>query len=446
MKRIIAALIILAALIAGLALPVHATAISQPDTLPSFTDIHVNTYVVESGDMCITGIYNIPYATLPTTVDANWTADKTFVFRLMDTDNTTELGAITPYAYFDSGYNYGVFSFYFPQTSAPSWGQAYTIRVSENPAIFASPVSWDSIIPLPSYTSVTSQADNQADLADHVANYAHTLEAQYPTYTLITTSGGRAILTSTGENYFRGAIYGLQAMAPSLYFLQESPIDYTANTWTTTQFDTYAAKYNTSWIGAAENATAAQFNVSTSVAVSPIVLILCFAFCAFCSILMKKMEPGWLIACVLLMWAVLQGWVAAALFAIIYQLMAFYIAYIWFFAKGRTYEGLALMWIISTLICLALEGGYFGETHNVNSVVNDLTVLKSINVGNLLSIATGGLTFFRGIARIVLFDYSFYTGSWAYIRVVYVVVLGGGMVMEVVRSLQYVYGSFVAKL
>ncbi len=447
--RICAVLGILAILLLTVTLPAQATAISQPSPDPSISNTHINRNLVATGDVLITGLYNIPYTTLPTTVDTSWTADKAFIFRLIDTDNITELGTVTPFVYFVSGYRQGVFSFYFPasanMTSVTNWGKAYTIRISENPALFGSPVSWDSAIPSSAYTTFITQADNQADLADKVVSFSQTLQGLYSGYTLISSSGGRTVLTSTsGEMYYRGAIYGLQAMAPTLYLVQASPIDYTSTIWATTQFDTYAARFNGTWVGTAETATATQFGVPVQLVTSIPILLLCLGFIILSSLLVKKLEPGWVISCLLVMMGGLLGWVPMAIMAIIYQGMAIYLAWIYFGSKQMWIQFIAVVWFVSTLICLILEGSYFTASHN--TIGSDLLVITTLNVGNLLGLPTIALTFFRGVVRMFLFDYSFYQGGYIVLRFFWVLVFGSGITYDIFKGLAYMTAQFIPRL
>jgi hypothetical protein len=445
--RIFAVTAILIISLLAFALPVHAVVMSDPDTAPSITiqTIHVNRYTAASGDIVITGLYDIPYTTLPTTIDPNWTADKAFIFRLIATDNVTELGSVTPYAYYVSGYRQGVFSFYFPAATAPAWGQAYIIRISENPALFATPQSWDTTIPTSAYTTLTTQADNQADLADRVITLAHTLDSTY-TVTLTTSSGGRTTLSSTGERYFSGAIYGLQAMAPTLYFLQDSPVDYTANTWTTTQFDIYAARFNGTWVGTAENVTAAALGLPVQVTMSIPILLLILGFAIGTSLLVHKLEFGWLIASVLLLMGALLGWIPMSLMAVVYQVMGIYLTFIWIGSKRGISDPafLAAVWFISTGICLILDGSYWGTGQS--TVIGQLATIKNLNIGNIMSVPGVLVGFVEGMVRMVLFDYSFYEGGWAVIRWFWVIVAGFALARDVIYGFASVSAGVIPRL
>ena len=117
-------------LVFGMALvPIFALATSNPDSTPTISNIKANRYLIESGDVLIYGEYDIPYASLP-----DESAADTYIFRLLDIDGSTELGAVAPFPLFDNGYNEGVFGFYFSASDNLTWGEAYTVRISQNPA------------------------------------------------------------------------------------------------------------------------------------------------------------------------------------------------------------------------------------------------------------------------------------------------------------------------
>ncbi len=307
-------------------LPVYAMA--HPDSTPTITNTHVNRNLVVSGDMLVYGLYNIPYAS-PQTI----AADQSFIIRLMDVAGTTELGRVTPFPYFLNGYNLGIFSMYF--SVAPSLSSLpYIVRVSENPSQVGS-TSTDYAIPTTAYTLFTTQSDNQYELASNLYTLGHQLETRYSS-TLFVQSGNRIVLTSpTGEYYFRGAIYGSQAMAPSLYLVQEGTVDLTSTNWTTTAFDSYEARWAGTWVETSENATANQFGITPQMSMGLIIILpLCVGTVALSSMKLKRVEPGFIVCALFLIMGVLLGWLPVALFAILFQTMGIYIAYVLFMARA----------------------------------------------------------------------------------------------------------------
>jgi hypothetical protein len=304
---------------------------ANPDTTPTVAQIHVNQNVAVTGDVIFTGLYDIPYATLPTL-----TADQTFIIRLLDTDGVTELGSVVPYPYsgFKNGYDEGAFSFYFPAGNAILWGTDYTIQIAENPSQFVSPETWNTNIKTSDYTTLTVHADNSADLASQVYSLGTVLQADY-NQTLFDTSGNGQTLTGIGEAYFRGAIIGLQNMAPVLFVIQASNTDTSNTVWTTAAFDNYMARFNDTWVGDAMSATGDQFGMSGNMAMGLFVIApFCLFFLIFSGMKFRTTDPGLVASSVVLEMGAVMGWVPAALFATIFQFMGIYIAYLFFFSRG----------------------------------------------------------------------------------------------------------------
>lgn len=96
---------------------------------------------------------------------------------------------------------------------------------------------------------------------------------------------------------------------------------------------------------------------------------------------------------------------------------------------------LAWSWFLSTLICLVMEGGdfTFSATSTLGtqilgpgSVINDLAAIQQLSVGNLVGIPAALLTFTRGLFRLLIWDYSFYTGNWVIMRWLWMAVFSSG--------------------
>jgi hypothetical protein len=440
-KRILSLVGILAALF--IATPVYAT--DAPDSAPSISDIKANVYLIENGDVLIYGLINIPYTTLP---DDN--AGKTYNIRLIGTDNVTQLGAVAPYPYssFDKGYNLGVFAFYFSADDALTIDQAYIIRISQSPAFFDSPQSWDYIMPLSAWTESTTQDDNQTELTLNIISIAEELETYHDVTLLEDSVGGTVLSSPAGETYFRGAIYGIQAMAPDLFLVQSLSWDTTDRAWTTAQFDAYAATYNGTFIGTATDNTSATFGIDTGTMMAGLFLLpITLGAIIVSQIKWKKIEPGYMVGALVLICVALMGWVPAALFATVYQLFAMYIGYLIFYARasdslgGKTLSFLAFVWIASIAICLVVEGSWIGGTEQ--TVINDLSAFTSLNIGGLVPIPAPSLYFFRGLSRVMLWDYSFYTGDFIIFRYVWLAVFTGSAVYAIFRDSASIFANFL---
>lgn len=307
--------------------PLSVYAIDDPDSTPSLTNFKVNRNLLTSGDALIYGDYNLPYGTAP-----DEAVDTTYFFRLLDGDN--QIGSITPYPYFDRGYNEGIFAFYFE--SGIAWGTAYTIRISQNPTYFDDPGYWNFTLPSSAYTSQTDQDDNQVELAINIIAAARRLELAHSAYTLLEASVGGTVLSSPeGENYFRGAIYGIQAMSPDLFLVQVMNLDVDDREWTTEQFDEYKARFTGTWVGTSANASASQFGVTVPMLMSFIfVLPVCFGAIIVSNKMFKKSDPGFVVSFLILTMGALMGWLPAAIYGSLLQLAAVYTAYVVFYARG----------------------------------------------------------------------------------------------------------------
>ena len=304
--------------------------VSQPDSSPTLSQIHVNRNLVSDNDSLYYFVYNLPYAAWSSN---NVTADQAFCFKLMN--GSTELGIMTPFVHFDKGYNYGIAALYFPASANLTWGTQYTIRISENPAQFTAPVDFNTTIQTSAYSSENTTAANQVELAANLYDMGQTLQSAYNKI-LFQIVGSQVVLADEGETYFRGAIKGLQAMAPSLFLIQQIPVNTEPADWTIEQFDQYAHRFDDVWVGASENATAEQIGAPTSDLAMALIIILPLSILAiiFSAMKFRRAEPGYITAAVFLIMGILMGWMPAAIFASLYQGAAIYTAYLIFYARG----------------------------------------------------------------------------------------------------------------
>lgn len=102
-------------------------------------------------------------------------------------------------------------------------------------------------------------------------------------------------------------------------------------------------------------------------------------------------------------------------------------------------------WVFSIMICLILEGTWFGA-HNTRTVINDLIPITTLNVGGVVPIPAFNIYFFRGIIRVLLFDYSFYTGAFEFLRWVWVVIFTPAAVWGIGSTFASVFANFLRVL
>lgn len=316
-------------------LPLSALAVDPPSSTPSVSNIHGYGYLIESGDVLIYGDYNIPYITLP-----DVPANLTYIFRLLDSGGN-EMGAVVPFAYFNYGYDSGAFGFYFADGGGVTFGGDYTIRISQNPVYFATPQDYDYVIPSSAWTTSVTHEDNQTELAVAVISTAERLGAEYSTANItisLLESGltGTVLSSPLGETYFRGVIYGIQVMAPSLFMYQIIPYDTSGDrVYGENLSATYKERYTGTWVETDVEETGIQFGMTgTAITALLFAFPVCLGFIIVSAKKFHKTEPGFLVSALVVLMVYMMGWMPAAIFATIYQLCGIYVAYVWFYSRG----------------------------------------------------------------------------------------------------------------
>lgn len=178
--------------------------------------------LAETGDFLVVFRYSLPY---DSDNYSDTPASQSVMYRLFDTDGDTVLQGSNPYVnpYFGSnGYGDGVGSFYFPASSNMTWEAAYTIKLQGLPAYFNP--SWDigyTLTPDNFIASTTMQGCRD-ELASFILLACDWLASSYQDTGIVlkTSSDAGIVLSQYGEGYFRGAVPGLQALCPDLFFIQ----------------------------------------------------------------------------------------------------------------------------------------------------------------------------------------------------------------------------------
>lgn len=225
----------------------------QPDGYPS-AEFHVYRNLLETGDFLLFIYANIPYTSTPDAL-----VNEAFIWRLIDTDGVTELGQTVGYPFNDNGYGYNVYSMYFPAADNLTWGAAYNVRLSENPAVFTSPTFFDYVISPADYTAFTATADVQTELASRILITAADLDVRWgltTSTTLLNELETGTILSMNGQAFFRGAIYGIQGLAPGVFEFIVGQIDADPRTWDTAFADNLSTQYAGTWVETAKQAGA----------------------------------------------------------------------------------------------------------------------------------------------------------------------------------------------
>lgn len=256
--------------------PVYADT-PDPDSPPTVESINAWRNARETGDMLFLIYANIPYATLP-----DLPVTQTFIWRLFDTDDTTEFGSTIGYAYNDSGYGYNVCSLYFSASEVTAlglvWGTGYKVRLSGNPAAFDTPPVYNYSLGASDYSALIVTADVQAEIAARILVLATDLDNKWglsTVYSLLTENETATVLSIYGEAFFRGAIYGLQAFAPSVFSVVIRMLDVEDRTWDPDYAGNLTAQYEATWVDTARAAGAALFGTDYDLLSIILLLMMC---------------------------------------------------------------------------------------------------------------------------------------------------------------------------
>ena len=286
-KHLLQALVLLTALSMVLflmPLPVFAT--DPPDSAPT-AEFWVYQNLLETGDRLMLIYQNIPYGTIPD--DPIW---QTYMWRMLDTDNTTELGTALSYAFNDSGYGYNLTSMYWDAANVTAagmmWNTTYTVRLSQNPIMFTSPADYNFSLSAADYSVLTAEADVKAELAARILAIGAELDQRWAlgaTYSLLNETETGTVLSIYGEAFFRGAIYGLQGLCPQVFAYIISDLDLTARTWSTSYVTVLENQYAGTWVDTAKAAGATLFGTTYDLTALIVTLIVCGVLAALAIIL-----------------------------------------------------------------------------------------------------------------------------------------------------------------
>ncbi len=282
MKRIIYVLLVLGAVTILWVAPVYAF-ITAPTSI-TFSSVTAFRELSTSGDIDILFHYSMPYAS------DNYTstpASESIMFRVIATDNLTVLQTGVPYVYpyFESnGYGEGVGSFHFTSTDNITWGDAVTLQIVKLPAYFSPSETKSYTMTSSNYVTATTQEANRLLLKDYILLECDKLAASYSATGVIlkATSDSGIVLSSYGENYFRGAIPGLQALCPELFFIQLL----IPEAMPTTAYDmslqtTYTNRLVGTDMGAGFDRLGAIIGVGGAFAAAALNFVLTFALCIY---------------------------------------------------------------------------------------------------------------------------------------------------------------------
>jgi len=251
---------------------------ADPDSDPTIdTNIYRNS--IETGDMLVVIYANIPYAVPPSTP-----VTETFIWELIDEDDVTKLGSTVGYAYNDDGYGYNVYSMYWSAAEFAALGmvygggESYTIRLSGNPAVFDTPPIYNFVVNAGDYSALTVKADVQAELAARILTIADDLYNKWglsATTALVEQTEAGTALSVYGEAFFRGAIYGLQAMAPTVFSVIIRVIDIDPREWDPEYSENVTSQWEGTWVETSQEAGKVLFGTDYNLLFTIILLAMC---------------------------------------------------------------------------------------------------------------------------------------------------------------------------
>lgn len=246
--------------------------------------IKVFRNLVETGDCLYTFHYKLEFASDNYSTE---TAADTIYFELYD-DAGNLKAQWTPYVfpYFETnGYGDGVTAVYFGASdNASAWGSAAVFDIKGWPAYYTGFPSFSYTMAADDYVSVTTQEDNRAQLKELILLWCDRLGAIYQDTGVVlkTSSDYGEVLSSYGESYFGGAIEGLQAMCPELYFIQVYVPEVMDTSYNMTMADYFSTRADGSQWNKGFTAMGAGIGVSGTVMATIVFIVASIAICIWC--------------------------------------------------------------------------------------------------------------------------------------------------------------------
>ncbi len=308
-------------------------ALTPPDLL-EIKGAWVYRHLIETDDFLVVLHYNIEW-TDPLNIPDD-PANKTFLVRLMSTDDNEELGVTTPYPFYSSGYYQGIAAIYLPAAEAPTWGQGYVLHLEGNPSKWATPPTIKYTLTSSDYCSFDTTQENHTQLGVQIIESAQDLEVAWdvPGELVYATDVG-TVLTLTGETYYLGAVPGLRVMAPSVFALQTLDVDWDYQTHDPTQAEEYEHQYDDTPIGEAIDALGELFGgVSPRLITGIFLIIVMLGVMVISSVKYQTSTPGLLAGATVLVLSVPLGIFSMALLAVITFLVILFIGFTFYFKNA----------------------------------------------------------------------------------------------------------------
>jgi len=256
---------------------VYAT--DLPSSTPTIESFNAYRNVLETGDFLLIVYENTPYTGTP-----DRAYSQSFVWRLESVDGTTDYAFTTGYSYDNSGWGYNVVAFYFDAADVVSiigadyWEKAYKVQLSGTPAAYDDPPTYTYTVGVSDYSALTDTDEVKTAVANRIMEIAADLDNKWgvaAAYSLIYSGEVGEVLSIYGQSFFRGAIYGVQAMAPSIFSVSISNVNVDDRTWTTTYTTELESQYTGTYFEEALTEGEGFFDVSYNMFGIVIILVLC---------------------------------------------------------------------------------------------------------------------------------------------------------------------------
>jgi hypothetical protein len=208
-------------------------AIAQPDTTPQILSVFAYHHLLETDDQgYLIDIYT-DYSALPSE-----TITDSYMVSILDIDGTTVLRTVAPYTFIASGYGRELVWIYFSAADAPTYNQAYTIRLEGNPLLTWTPVATPPSVSsgVDYWSSSTSITSTQAELASEILYLGDRLELAWSLDIVEELSTG-IYITATGASYFMNVMPNVRTMAPSVFSSGEITPDHESTDYSTADAD-----------------------------------------------------------------------------------------------------------------------------------------------------------------------------------------------------------------
>lgn len=310
--------------------PAVAVSADTPPSTFAIESAQVCRSLIEDDDFLLVVYYDITYAT----DQPDYTAAEYYHFKLLSADGLTLIATSVPYPYQNDGYDRGVVGFYFSADDAPTWGQAYIVKIDVNPLYYSgTPITTTYTLSSADYSAFTESDENKSLLGDYLIYLASDIEINWG-FEMLTEGDSGVILNTTGESYFTGSIPGIKLMCPDIFLTVSGQPDYTPDDWDTTQADNYRDRYDSTWFGDSLDDLGAFLGVDGQIATSIIMVIFVAVLFGLSQWVLHTTTPALIASGNILICSFIMGFISPSIMAVTVFMFILFIGYILVFRNG----------------------------------------------------------------------------------------------------------------